>query len=224
MREAQMSTDVFLSVGRTYLPEQEAFVADLEATLRGVGVNPRTVGRSDFSSRAPLKRIAEVLDECHGTVVLAFERAHASQYVDRPGSPQQNAIEDVRLPTVWNQIEAAISYVKDKPLLVLVERGLRDEGLLEARYDWYVQWIPLDRDALNTAEFRAVLDDWAKRVKAHETELANTPTRTTDPKNLTVKEVLGALTVPQLWAAAAAIVSILAAVAAVAYKLGTATG
>ena len=41
-----MSTDVFLSVGRTYLPEQEAFVADLEATLRGVGVNPRTVGRS----------------------------------------------------------------------------------------------------------------------------------------------------------------------------------
>jgi hypothetical protein len=44
-----MSTDVFLRVGRTYLPEQEAFVADLEATLRGVGVNPRTVGRSDFS-------------------------------------------------------------------------------------------------------------------------------------------------------------------------------
>jgi hypothetical protein len=31
-----MSTDVFLSVGRTYLPEQEAFVADLEATLRGL--------------------------------------------------------------------------------------------------------------------------------------------------------------------------------------------
>jgi hypothetical protein len=43
-----MSTDVFLRVGRTYLPEQEAFVAGLEATLRGVGVNPRTVGRSDF--------------------------------------------------------------------------------------------------------------------------------------------------------------------------------
>jgi hypothetical protein len=61
-------------------------------------------------------------------VVLAFERAHASQYVDRPGSPQQNAVEDVRLPTVWNQIEAAISYVKDKPLLVLVETLQRDEG------------------------------------------------------------------------------------------------
>ena len=36
MRKPQISTDVFLSVGRTYLPEQEAFVADLEATLRGL--------------------------------------------------------------------------------------------------------------------------------------------------------------------------------------------
>lgn len=218
-----MSTDVFLSVGRTYLPKQEAFVTELESTLREVGVNPRTVGRSDFSSSAPLKRIAEVLDECHGTVILAFERAHAPQYIDRPGSPKQNAVVDVRIPTVWNQIEAAMSYAKHKPLLVLVENGLRDEGLLEARYDWYVQWISLDRDALNTAEFRAVLNDWAKRVKAHETELPNTPTRITDPENLTVREVLGALTVPQLWAAAAAILSILAAVAAIAYKIGTAT-
>jgi len=161
------------------------------------------------------------LDECHGTVVLAFERAEAHQYVDRPGSPDQAVSQEVRLPTVWNQIEAAISYSKNKPLLILVEQGLRNEGLLEDRYDWYVQWIPLGRDALNTAEFRAVLDDWTRRVKSAEGESLNTPTRGTNPKDLSVREILGALTVPQLWAVAAALFSLVAAVAAIAYKLGT---
>ena len=74
-----MSTDVFLSVGRTFTEEQERFVSSLELTLRTAGLNPRTVGRSDFSSKAPLTRISEVLEECHGSVVLAFERSRALQ-------------------------------------------------------------------------------------------------------------------------------------------------
>lgn len=218
-----MSTDVFLSVGRTYTTAQENFVSSLETLLRTAGVNPRTVGRNDFSSNAPLRRISDVLDECHGTVVLAFERALAMSYLERPGSSEEVSVGDVRLPTVWNQIEAAMSYAKGKPLLVVVEHGLRDEGLLEARYDWYVQWIELTDDALHTNEFRAVMQDWIGKVKSHETEPALARSGH-DASALTIKEIFGALTVGQLWAIAAAVASVFVVVATVAYKLGTAAG
>jgi len=128
-----LSIDIFLSVGRSSTAQQEAFVTALENAPRVSGLNPRTVGRSDFSSKAPLKRISEVLDQCHGTVVTAFERTHAPLVIDRPGSDAESEISDVRLPTVWNQIEAAMSYSRGLPLLVVVEHDLRDEGLLEAR-------------------------------------------------------------------------------------------
>ena len=218
-----MSTDVFLSVGRTFTEEQERFVSSLELTLRTAGLNPRTVGRSDFSSKAPLRRIADVLEECHGSVVLAFERSRALQLVDRPGSPEEQQFDDARFPTVWNQIEASMSYAKGLPLLVLVQSGLRDDGLLEARYDWYVQWIDLQEASLRTNEFQAVLADWVKEVDKQRMGPPRNGTAAKSAKDATLKELVGALTVPQLWAALGAVGTILVAVASIAYKIGAAT-
>jgi len=215
-----VSVDVFLSVGRTYTDDQEQFVTSLEASLRTRGLNPRTVGRSDFSSKAPLKRISEVLDGCHGSVVLAFERSRATHFVDRPGSPSEARSDSVRLPTVWNQIEASMSYAKGLPLLVLVESGLKDEGLLEARYDWYVQWIDLQDAALRTNEFQAVLADWVSEVEKHSSAPQAEAPAPRSARDATLRELVGALTVPQLWAALGAVITVLAAVAGVSYRLG----
>jgi hypothetical protein len=218
-----MSTDVFLSVGRTFTDEQERFVSALELTLRTAGLNPRTVGRSDFSSKAPLRRIAEVLEECHGSVVLAFERSRAPQWVDRPGSPEEQQFDDARFPTVWNEIEASMSYAKRLPLLVLVQSGLRDDGLLEARYDWYVQWIDLQEASLRTNEFQAVLADWVKEVDKHRTGALDNAEVARSAKDASLKELVGTLTVPQLWAALGSVGTILVAVATIAYKVGAAS-
>lgn len=130
----------------------------------------------------------------------------------------------MQLPTVWNQIEAAMSYSRGLPLLVVVEDGLRDEGLLESRYDWYVQRVSLTTDALATTEFRGVLADWATQVKAHAEGRSSNPDKPSvpvDPADVTVKQLLGALTVPQLWGALGAVGAVLVAVATLAYKLGS---
>lgn len=214
-----MATDVFLSVGRTYTDDQERFVSALEDQLRAVALAPRTVGRNDFSSSAPLKRIAEVLEECHGTVVVAFERTRADMVVERPGSPSEARHAGVRLPTVWNQIEASMSYAKHLPLLVIVQHGLKDEGLLESRYDWYVQWVDLKEQALGSVEFQGVLSDWRQRVEAHATSPGGAAPDLT-PDDLTLQQILGALTVRQAWVGGGAILTALGAVATIAYRLG----
>ena len=163
-----MGTKIFLSVGRTYTPQQESFVTSLEGFLTSQGLTPQTVGRTYFSSLQPLKAVVELMEDCAGTIILAFERTQILQAVEKRGSKDERQLADLKLPTVWNQIEATVAYSKGHPLLVIVEEGLKSEGLLEEGYDWYVGRIPLSPEALYSKEFQGMFNDWKRRVGKNE--------------------------------------------------------
>jgi hypothetical protein len=167
-----MSIKVFLSVGRTSTPEQEAFVKAVEVFMLAEGLLPRTVGRNYFSSQQPLKSIREVMGQCAGTVIVAYERLHITQGLERRGSPKATELAGLSLPTVWNQIEAAMAYTLGQPLLAIAESGLRDEGLLEEGYDWFVKWVALNPASLNDPEFRQTFENWKQNVEAYHAQIA----------------------------------------------------
>jgi hypothetical protein len=192
-------------VGRTVTDEQEAFVRALEDYLRSQGLIPRAVGRNDFSSMHPLQFIQSLMNECVGTVIIAFERVKVIDGLERRGSSEEKKLSNENLPTVWNQIEAAMAYVLEHPLLVIVENGAREEGLLEAGYDWYVQHVNLDPSALGTKEFTGVFADWKKRVEARASLK-----RKIDVANLTLGELLMSMKPGQLWAVLGAFGAIVA--------------
>ena len=53
--------NVFLSVGRTSTSQQEEFVRAIEAHLRANGLEPKTVGRTSFSSNQPLRHVQALM-------------------------------------------------------------------------------------------------------------------------------------------------------------------
>lgn len=165
-----MSTWIFLSVGRTFNDRQEQFVTNFEEFLEAHQLKPRTVGRNYFSNQQPLKTVAELMRQCSGAVILALERTHVKEAVDKRGSAAEQVIEGVNLPTVWNQIEAAMAYALDLPLFVVVEHEIRSEGLLETGYDWYVNWITLDQPIFHDRQFLGIFNDWKEHVLAFERE------------------------------------------------------
>ena len=165
-----MSAKVFLSVGSTTNDTQENFVRLMERFLEGSGLTPQTVGRSYFSSKQPLAAIDELLQECVGTVIIAYERTHLETAVEKRGSPKEKPLNGLNLPTVWNQIEATMAYTLGHPLLVLVEKGLKQEGLLEMGYDWFVQEIDLDQTVFDNRMFQGVFADWKKRIGQYQQE------------------------------------------------------
>ncbi len=59
-----------------------------------------------------------------------------------------------------------MAYMLGHPLLAIVESGLRDEGLLEQGYDWYVKWIRLDPSCLKEPEFLSTFQAWKKNVES----------------------------------------------------------
>jgi len=212
---------VFISVGRTSTKKQEDFVCAVERMLTSGGLEPIAVGRNAFGTDDPLRQIERHMNDCAGTVVIAFERLHVEKGTERRGCSEAEDVNGRMLPTVWNQIELAMAHGRSHPLLVVVERGLRLEGLLEPTFGWYVQKMDIDPAALEAVEFQGVFADWRKKVNSYIVKEGDDGSATIEPGMLTVAQIFKAMTVAQCWASGTAIVTALAGVAALAYWLGT---
>ena len=192
--------NVFISVGGTSTQKQEQFVLAIEKRLRSEGLIPNTVGRNKFSSDAPLKTINSLMDECSGTIVIALERTYFPNGLEKRGGEKEIKLHEVRYPTPWNQIEAAMAYSRSQPLMLIIEHGLKSEGLLEKGYDWYVMWVEPNKDSLVTSEFSGVLSDWKKKVEAYDkNKIDKTEKNKKDPAELTFGELFSNLKTSQLW-------------------------
>jgi len=192
--------NVFVSVGTGLSVPQEAFVSAVEARLRAIGLHPCTIGRNTFSSDAPLRAVTELMNRCAGAVVIALERYRFPAGIERPGSDKERPLSGASLSTPWNQIEAAMAYSRGLPLLVLVDRDVRSDGLLEKGNDWYVQEISLDGAVLNSTEFGGILADWRDRVTKRASSPAKPSAGKPDPAEMPVGQLLALLKPRQLWA------------------------
>jgi hypothetical protein len=220
-----MAIDVFLSVGRTTSPEQEQFVKAVEGCLLAEGVRPVALGRNEWSSEQPLRAIKKRMEACSGSVIIAFERTHIDDGKDRGRQEGEDRLRDRGLPTVWNQIEAAMGHTLGHPLLVIVEKGLISEGLLEARYDWMVQRLPLEPAQLETQECLGIIRDWKRQVVAHHEQRA--PLEKPAPTDITGKtigEIVGELRPGQFRALVVGIIGALAAIVGTAFSVGVKVG
>jgi hypothetical protein len=200
-----MAIEVFLSVGKPATEEQEAFVREVELLLEEHDLKPLSLGRNYYSAAQPLQAVEELMDRCAGSVVIAFERLYVESGMERRGSQEARPVVEQGVTTVWNQIEAAMAYVKDHPLLVIVEKGIVQQGLLSHGADWHVQQVPLDPAQLRSPETIGRLKEWKGRVVARAEAPADkasvAPGALPVIEKLTVGQIVGAMTPKQLWAA-----------------------
>ena len=99
--------------------------------------------------------------------------------------------------------------------MVVVESGLKSEGLLERGNDWYVQWIKPDAAALSTTEFNGVLANWKQKLLQSPKKLTMQKTAS----ELTVAELIGGLKPTQLWSVLGALTVLIAGAFALGGKL-----
>jgi hypothetical protein len=157
--------NIFISMSFPYLPTHSEFLDGLISFLQDHDMTPRVMNRTDFLPGNPLPEISRVLQECDGAIVFAFERLYFPSGVERRRSPSEVELKDITCTTPWNQIEAAMAYQLGIPILVFSERGLRCDGLLEEKYDWYVERVDIRKESLGASDVRARLQEWCRRVK-----------------------------------------------------------
>jgi hypothetical protein len=98
--------------------------------LKNMGITPRTLGTTDYPSKAPLDEIIEIMEECQGAIVLGYPQIEVIE-----GNLKGNKIsEKLILGTEWNRVEASLAYAKSLPLLIIhhetVSRGIFEKGIM----------------------------------------------------------------------------------------------
>ena len=201
---------VFISVGGTATAQQEDFVKLIEDRLRSENLIPSTIGRNNFSADSPLKAVKELMNECSGILVIALERTFFEQGIEKRGGLQETNLSQIKFATPWNQIESGMAYGKGLPILVILENGIRAEGLLEKGYDWYVMTTALNQQSLTTSEFNGVLSSWKNKVEQYHINKtqANAPSRI-NPGELTIGELISNMKPAQLWGILAAFIAMM---------------
>src|SRR5437867_13165257 len=103
-----MTYDAFLSKPTAQSSMQSKFTLELEKILETRDFRIRSVGTSDFPNESPLLAVLKIMKDCHGAVILGLKQIHVNKGVLKQGTKYERKIQDLDLPTPWNQIEAAI--------------------------------------------------------------------------------------------------------------------
>lgn len=136
---------VFISVGNGLSASQEQLVAVIEALLRDHQRPGLTLGRNAHSDGDPLTAVRALIMDAAGVLVVAFARLRIDAGIEYPNTPHAAQIAPRQTCTVWNQLEAAMAFQAGKPLLVLADKRLHREGILDPTASATpVVWFSLD--------------------------------------------------------------------------------
>lgn len=125
---------IFLSHPQPYNLAQKQFIDHIVSYLSNRSIAARTLGVTDYDMSEPLMACRRLLYDCCGMLTVAFRRSNIQKGVFKPNSDigyKAEKVNDIWLTSPWCHIESAMAYQIGLPILILRERGVRDEGVLQ---------------------------------------------------------------------------------------------
>ena len=136
-----MSSSIFLSYPRPFKKRQEEFIERIIHYFEERELQPRTLGVTDYDMDAPLTAIRRLMLESNGLVTIAFRRSLIKQGTGKPNSDigeEEYDLSNKWLTSPYCQIEPAMAFQLGLPVLILREKGVIAEGILEKGCSWGV--------------------------------------------------------------------------------------
>ncbi|MEJ3744793.1 hypothetical protein WEI85_16040 [Actinomycetes bacterium KLBMP 9797] len=163
-----MRIPVFVSMPTDLSDAQAASRKIVEKLLKEHGLEPRTLGQSDYPDEYPLKEVYAIGRHCSGGVILGFEQVRVTAGIAKPGTAKERKIKaPYAVPTPWNHLEAGILFGLGLPLLIFrepqVTGGIFDAGVS----DVFVQLMPDVAQGGNRVGLKEVVLKWQARVRQH---------------------------------------------------------
>ncbi|HEX6372364.1 MAG TPA: hypothetical protein VF006_25820 [Longimicrobium sp.] len=169
-----MKISVFLSYPKPCFRTQEEFIGRIRAYLEQRGFGPRTLGVTDYDMDAPLTAIRRLMSESNGLITVAFRRTFVEKGTARLRTDvaqlTETPVNDTWMTTPWAHIEPAMAYQLGLPVLILREKGVLADGMLERGVvGLYMPEFDLDRPAdeyFGSAEWNGIIGKWEGYVRS----------------------------------------------------------
>ncbi|WIY05991.1 hypothetical protein QRX60_19905 [Amycolatopsis mongoliensis] len=170
---AGFGNSVFVSYPKPYTRAQMAFIRGLSASLKGRGFFPRTLGVTDYDTDAPLRAVRRLMFESHGLIAVAFKRifveSGTGNFRADLSKIEEFPLRGVWLSTPWVHIEPAMAYQLGLPTLIVREKGVLADGILEKGVTGlYAPEFDVDGDPtayLKSTEWNQILTRWEYQVR-----------------------------------------------------------
>jgi hypothetical protein len=169
-----MKIAIFLSHPKPCFQRQAEFIGRVRDYLDQRGFNPRTLGVTDYDMDAPLTAIRRLMLESNGLLTVAFRRAYVEKgtahlRTDIRGL-EEIPIDGTWLTTPWAHIEPAMAYQLGLPILILRERGVLTDGILERGIvGLYMPEFDLEQsieDYFKSPQWNGIIGKWEGYVRA----------------------------------------------------------
>ena len=134
--------------------------------------------------------------------------------VEKPDCPDEKLLKNIRYPTIWNQLEAAMAFGLHLPLLVIIEDGLHQEAMLKDRLEFRTIVTKLDSSYFSSDTFKDKFKHWMERVQQN----SNRAIRNIG--EATIGQFLSQLRPDQIWKVGTTLIGMFAAIATIAFWLG----
>jgi hypothetical protein len=169
-----MGISVFLSYPKPCFGRQKVFVERISKHLSERGFSPRTLGVTEYDMDAPLTAIRRLMLESNGLITIAFKRTFVEKGTARLRTDidtlKQEPIDGKWLTTPWAHIEPAMAYQLGLPVLILREKDVLADGILErGTVGLYMPEFDLEgtvEDYLQAAEWKGVIGKWEGYVRS----------------------------------------------------------
>lgn len=129
-----MSSSIFLSYPKPFLKKQEDFIEKVTRYLQEREMQPRTLGVTDYDMDAPLTAIRRLMLESNGLITIAFRRNLIKDGIGKPQSDigeKEYNLSNKWLTSPYCQIEPSMAFQLGLPVLILREKDVIAEGILE---------------------------------------------------------------------------------------------
>lgn len=167
-----MNSSIFLSYPKPYLKRQEYFINQVTEYLQERSLMPRTLGVTDYDMDAPLTAIRRLMLESNGLITIAFRRSLVKAGIGKPSSDIGEKEYDISgqwLTSPYCQIEPAMAYQIGLPVLILREKGVVADGILEKGVmGVYMPEFDLDSnidDYFRSKEWMQIMQKWEGYVR-----------------------------------------------------------
>jgi hypothetical protein len=167
-----MNIPVFLSYPRPFNKNQEDFINAISAYLLSRGLEPRTLGVTDYDTEEPLTAIRRLLMESNGLLTIAFRRALIEKGIGKPNSDigaKEYGLDGQWVTSAYCHIEPAMAFQIGLPVMILRESGVIPDGLLEKGViGTYLPEFDLEKSVvsyLDSYEWKQIIGKWEGYVR-----------------------------------------------------------
>jgi hypothetical protein len=160
--------NVFISHPTPYNKYQEGFLSLIDLELKKHGLNPTNLGKNNWNFRSPLKPIKEIMDTCVAAIVIGLERHHSFIGYEKEFSKNTKELIHKYSSSPWIQIEAGMAYQAELPILILKEKKVHSEGILDPQVsDSFIFEYDLKKlQKKISLELEEMMGSWVKHFKA----------------------------------------------------------